>query len=90
MARTNIDLDDELVAKLMDHTGIKTKRALVDTALKAYYKKLVYAEILNPTSTVEFVDDIDEIVSGSYSSDNPSANLQGEEGDLEVESKAAA
>jgi Arc/MetJ family transcription regulator len=32
--RTNIELDDELMAKAMAATGAKTKRAVVDEALK--------------------------------------------------------
>ncbi len=32
--RTNIELDDKLVTELMEMTGIKTKRALVDEALR--------------------------------------------------------
>lgn len=32
--RTNIDLDDELVAEAMRRTGLRTKKAVVDEALK--------------------------------------------------------
>lgn len=32
--RTNIDLDDELVAEAMRRTGLKTKKAIVDEALR--------------------------------------------------------
>lgn len=32
--RTNIELDDELVQKLLVTTGIKTKRELIDQALR--------------------------------------------------------
>ncbi len=32
--RTNIVLDDELVAKVMEATGAKTKREVVDLALR--------------------------------------------------------
>lgn len=32
--RTNIELDDELVQRLLKSTGIKTKRELVDHALR--------------------------------------------------------
>jgi Arc/MetJ family transcription regulator len=32
--RTNIELDDKLVAKAMKLSGLKTKKALVDKALK--------------------------------------------------------
>lgn len=34
MSRTNIDLDDELVADVMRRFGVKTKKAAVDMALR--------------------------------------------------------
>lgn len=34
--RTNIDIDDELIAEAMTRGGIKTKRAAVDEALRAF------------------------------------------------------
>ncbi len=34
MSRTNIDLDDELVARVMRRYGLRTKRAAVDLALR--------------------------------------------------------
>ncbi len=37
--RTNIDLDDKLVAKAMKLTGLKTKKALVDEALRMMVQK---------------------------------------------------
>lgn len=32
--RTNIDIDDEAMSELMKRTGLKTKREVVDLALK--------------------------------------------------------
>ncbi len=34
MARTNIEIDDALVARVMRRYGLKTKRAAVDLALR--------------------------------------------------------
>ncbi len=34
MARTNIDIDDEMVAEAMRRYGLSTKRAAVDLALR--------------------------------------------------------
>lgn len=34
MARTNIDIDDELIGRVMKRHGFKTKRAAVDYALR--------------------------------------------------------
>ena len=32
--RTNIDIDDQLMARAMELTGLRTKRAVVDAALR--------------------------------------------------------
>ena len=34
MSRTNIEIDDELIAKVMERYGLKTKRDAVDYALR--------------------------------------------------------
>jgi Arc/MetJ family transcription regulator len=34
MARTNVDLDDELVRRVMRRYGVPTKRAAIDLALR--------------------------------------------------------
>ncbi len=34
MSRTNIEIDDELVAKVMEQNGLKTKKDAVDFALR--------------------------------------------------------
>jgi Arc/MetJ family transcription regulator len=39
MARTNIELDDDLVDKAMDLTGARTKREVVDIALRRLVEK---------------------------------------------------
>jgi len=44
--RTNIVLDDQLVAKAMARAGVKTKKAAVEAALKAYVRKPDYSGLL--------------------------------------------
>ena len=44
--RTNIVLDDELIAQAMARAGVKTKKAAVDAALKAYVRKHDYSAVL--------------------------------------------
>lgn len=39
MTRTNIDIDDELVAGVMRQWGLKTKREAVDLALRRMYRE---------------------------------------------------
>lgn len=47
MSRTNIEIDDEAVARVMERYGLTTKRAAVDFALKA---------VAGPRVTVADVD----------------------------------
>ena len=44
--RTNIVLDDDLIAQAMARAGVKTKKAAVEVALKAYVRKPDYAAVL--------------------------------------------
>lgn len=44
--RTNIVIDDELIAQAMQRAGVSTKKAAVEAALKAYVRKPDYAGLL--------------------------------------------
>jgi len=46
MTRTNIDLDDELIAAAMRRYGLRTKREAVDLALR---------RLVGPTLSTEFL-----------------------------------
>lgn len=50
MGRTNIEIDDELVAAVMRRFGLTTKRAAVDLALR---------RLVGPTLTAEFLRDLE-------------------------------
>ena len=52
--RTNIEIDDELMADLMDYTGLKTKKAVVDLALRELRRKKGVEDILALAGKVEF------------------------------------
>jgi len=59
--RTNIEIDDELMAEAMKLSGKSTKRETVDHALRrlvAYHRRL---EILDLPGKVEFAEDPMEI-----------------------------
>jgi len=45
--RTNIVLDDELIAEAMRLAGIKTRRGMVDRALREYVSRHRQREILD-------------------------------------------
>jgi Arc/MetJ family transcription regulator len=57
--RTNIILDDELVAQAMERAGVKTKKAAVEAALRAYVRKPDYAALLQLEGSRLVADDYD-------------------------------
>jgi Arc/MetJ family transcription regulator len=59
--RTNIVLDDELVAEAMRRTGIKTKRGVVEEALRMLITLKRQEEILALRGTLHWEGDLDEM-----------------------------
>ena len=57
--RTNIVLDDELVAQAMERAGVKTKKAAVEAALRAFVRKPDYSGLLALAGTGVIADDYD-------------------------------
>lgn len=57
--RTNIILDDKLVAKAMKRAGVKTKKAAVEAALKAYVARPDYDALLALRGSGVIADDYD-------------------------------
>jgi len=57
--RTNIVLDDELVAQAMARAGVKTKKAAVEAALRAFVRKPDYSGLLALVGTGVIADDYD-------------------------------
>lgn len=57
--RTNIVLDDKLVAKAMARAGVKTKRAAVEAALRAFVREPDYSGLLALAGTGVIADDYD-------------------------------
>ena len=57
--RTNIVLDDELVAKAMARAGVKTKKAAVEAALRAFVRKPDYSDLLALAGTGVIADGYD-------------------------------
>ena len=46
MGRTNIEIDDELIARVMHRYGFRTKREAVDYALRILIRRLSREEVL--------------------------------------------
>ncbi len=64
MSRTNIDLDDELVAEVMRRYNLKTKREAVNFALRRLVGVPLTKEFLRSIRGVGWSGDLDEIRSG--------------------------
>ena len=60
MGRTNIVLDDELIKKCLEVTGIKTRRCLLDFALRELLRHENQKKILELKGKVHWKGDLDE------------------------------
>ena len=58
MGRTNIILDDDLVVRCLRATGIKTRRALVDHALKELLRQERVRKLRSLKGTVKWEGDL--------------------------------
>jgi hypothetical protein len=57
--RTNIELDDKLLSEAMHLTGLKTKRAVVDEALRTLLKVRKRKSLLDLQGKLSFAPDFD-------------------------------
>jgi Arc/MetJ family transcription regulator len=60
--RTNIDLDDEMIARGLSLTGAKTKRQLVHLALEELVRSRTRRNLLDLAGQVEFKEGFDHRV----------------------------
>lgn len=58
--RTNIEIDDQLVEKGMNYTGIRTKRELVDFALRELIQRKERRRILNLKGKLRWDGNLEE------------------------------
>lgn len=61
MARTNIDIDDELIAEVMRRLGVRTKREAVDLALRRVAGPRLTKEDFDAVRGVGFDIDLSEL-----------------------------
>jgi Arc/MetJ family transcription regulator len=61
MTRTNIDLDDEVVDRVMAKYGLKTKKAAVDLALRRAAGPPLTKEFLLDLEGIGWEGDLDEM-----------------------------
>ncbi|ANH03575.1 type II toxin-antitoxin system VapB family antitoxin [Shinella sp. HZN7] len=59
--RTNIDLDDDLIAKAKEFTGLSTKKAIVDLALRELVQNWERREALENLRGMGWEGDLDEM-----------------------------
>jgi Arc/MetJ family transcription regulator len=57
--RTNIEIDDELMAEVRELSPFRTKRAIVEAALREYRRWLAMGELLDMQGKVEFFEGYD-------------------------------
>ena len=59
--RTNIEIDDELMTATMKATGLTTKKATVEHALRLARQMAAQKELLGLMGKVKWVGDLDEM-----------------------------
>jgi Arc/MetJ family transcription regulator len=59
--RTHIELDDQLIHQAQDLSGLKTRKATVNAALKEYVKILKRRELLRLEGKVAWEGDLDQL-----------------------------
>ena len=55
--RTNIDIDDDLMEKARECTGLPTKKAVVEEGLRTLIRMRAQRELIELAGKVEFWDD---------------------------------
>jgi len=61
MSRTNIEVDDELIAEVMRRYGVRTKREAVDLALRRLVGMPLTREFLRRLKGVGWGSELDEL-----------------------------
>jgi Arc/MetJ family transcription regulator len=64
--RTNIVIDDELIAEAMRLTGIRTKREVVDTALRTLVRLRRQRDVLTLEGKIVWEGDLEEMRQARY------------------------
>jgi Arc/MetJ family transcription regulator len=59
--RTNIEIDDEVLATAMKYSGLKTKREAVDVALRRFNQMEAQKEFRKLRGKINWVGDLDEM-----------------------------
>jgi len=65
MSRTNIEIDDELIAEVMRQYGFTTKREAVEKALRRLVRPRLSPEAFRSLRGIGWEGDLDEMRAGS-------------------------
>ena len=60
MSRTNIDIDDDLMAAAMKWSGKATKKAAVEEAMRQYNRSMIMRDIIETTRGIGWDDGLPE------------------------------
>jgi len=63
--RTNIDIDDDLLRQAMERTGLKTKKATVEEALRRLVRGR-QSDIRELRGKIHWIGDLDEMREGRF------------------------
>lgn len=62
--RTNIEIDDKLIEEAQQLSGLKTKRAVVDAALRMFVRVQRQKDVLQLAGKVKWEGDLDAMREG--------------------------
>ena len=66
--RTNVVIDDRLIKKALNYTGLKTKKEVINYALRELVRRRQRKGILNLTGKLRWEGDLDEMREGRFGS----------------------
>jgi Arc/MetJ family transcription regulator len=64
--RTNVEIDEELMREALRLSGLKTKRAVIDAALRMFVRVQRQADILDLAGKVHWEGNLDESREGRF------------------------
>jgi Arc/MetJ family transcription regulator len=67
--RTNVEIDDKLMKEAQRLSGLKTKRAVIDAALRMFVRVKRQSDILKLAGKVRWEGNLDEMREGRFFDD---------------------
>ena len=64
--RTNVVIDDELMAQAMEFTGLKTKKAVIEEALRTLVRLKAQEQVRSLRGKLPWEGDLDEMRQGRF------------------------